>query len=112
MQQGFYNQDFYDPYGRSLFNMMGLLNMAEQRRRQKEQEFNALPQEEQELIIAEREAEKKAEEERKEQKRITACIQQGLCPDCLGKLIRGKKDKKNGYKRTWRCIRCNKDIIY
>lgn len=38
-------------------------------------------------------------------------ICRGICPKCNSKLIRGKKDKKNGYKRTWRCESCNMDFI-
>jgi RNase P subunit RPR2 len=88
---------------------MALLSSFSQ---QAERKFKSLPKEEQERITAEREVEKEQEIIREEQKRITACIQQGKCPDCSGKLIRGKKDKKNGYKRTWTCMKCNKNIIY
>ena len=34
-------------------------------------------------------------------------IRQGNCPSCEGKLIRGKKDKRNNYKRSWECRDCN-----
>jgi carboxypeptidase C (cathepsin A) len=88
------------PYGNPLPAMMGLLHLAQQSKKR----FNSLPQEEQDRITAEREA-------IKEQKRVSACISQGKCPECLGKLIRGKKDKNNGYKRTWKCVNCDKDII-
>jgi len=43
-------------------------------------------------------------EERLRKARITKSI----CPDCEGKLIRGKKDKKNDYKRLWVCKNCGK----
>jgi hypothetical protein len=33
-------------------------------------------------------------------------IIQNICPDCQGKLARGKKDKKNNYKRQWNCKEC------
>jgi RNase P subunit RPR2 len=33
-------------------------------------------------------------------------IIKNICPDCEGKLIRGKKDKKNDYKRIWTCKDC------
>jgi len=90
-----------NPYGYPYPSITELLSLTQQAQRK----FKSLPQEEQDCIIAERETKEK-------QKRITACIQQGLCPDCLGKLIRGKKDKKNNYKRTWNCVKCNKEIIH
>lgn len=33
-------------------------------------------------------------------------VRQGICPSCEGKLIRGKKDKRNNYKRSWECKEC------
>jgi len=90
-----------NPYGDPYLSMMELLDLTQQAKK----EFKSLPQEEQDRITSEREA-------IQEQKRANACINQGLCPDCLGKLIRGKKDKKNGYKRTWNCVKCDKDMIY
>lgn len=56
-------------------------------------------------------AEEKAE--RKEQRRLLteerirqAKVIQNICPNCDGKLIRGKKDRKNDYKRLWTCRDC------
>lgn len=49
------------------------------------------------------------EERRKlldEQRIRKAKVIQNICPDCEGKLVRGKKDKKNGYKRLWACKDC------
>ena len=89
-----------NPYGDPYLSMMELLDLTQQAKK----EFKSLPQEEQDRITSEREA-------IQEQKRVNACINQGKCPKCLGKLIRGKKDKKNGYKRTWKCLSCDKDII-
>jgi len=89
-----------NPYGYMLPSMMELLILTQQAK----SEFNSLPQDEQDRINTERES-------LQEQKKVNECIQQGLCPDCLGKLIRGKKDKKNGYKRTWKCLKCDKDIV-
>ena len=89
-----------NPYGDPYLSMMELLDLTQQAKK----EFKSLPQEEQDRITSEREA-------IQEQKRANACISQGKCPHCLGKLIRGKKDKKNGYKRTWKCLKCDKDII-
>jgi hypothetical protein len=51
----------------------------------------------------------KREEERRllsEQRIRHAKIIKNICPDCEGKLIRGKKDKKNDYKRKWICGDC------
>jgi len=73
-----------NPYGDIYPSITELLLMTQQSKKK----FNSLPQEEQDRITNEREA-------REESKRVSARIQQGLCPDCLGKLIRGKKDKKN-----------------
>jgi len=36
-------------------------------------------------------------------------IVKNICPDCDGKLSRGKKDKKNDYKRSWNCMECGTD---
>lgn len=44
----------------------------------------------------------------REQHRTEVLIHQGRCPDCGNKLIRGKKDKRNDYKRTWTCSWCHK----
>lgn len=51
--------------------------------------------------------------ERKEKRRLLeeerirkAKIIKNICPECEGKLIRGKKDKKNDYKRIWNCESC------
>lgn len=51
--------------------------------------------------------------ERKERRRLleeervrVSKITQNVCPSCDGKLKRGKKDKKNEYKRLWECIDC------
>jgi len=89
-----------NPYGDPWPSITGLLLMAQRA----EDEFKALPQEEQDQII-------KARERDAEYKRVKACVEQGICPHCLGKLIRGKKDKKNGYMRTWKCLKCDKDMI-
>lgn len=35
-----------------------------------------------------------------------AQIIQNVCPTCEGKLARGKKNKKNEYKRDWKCEAC------
>ena len=55
--------------------------------------------------------EKVAREERRrlaEEQRIRkAKVHQNICPDCDGKLIRGKKDKKFDYKRLWSCNECD-----
>ena len=56
--------------------------------------------------------EEKAENEKRKQfnteQRIKAAkIRKNICPDCDGKLVRGKKDKKNDYKREWCCASCH-----
>lgn len=48
------------------------------------------------------EARQKREEERIRQAKII----KGICPECEGKLVRGKKDKKKDYKRIWTCGDC------
>lgn len=54
----------------------------------------------------EREAMKQERENfRKEEVRCSQ-VRQGICPTCNGKLIRGKKDKRNEYKRSWECKEC------
>lgn len=92
----------FNPYAfqNPLLSITTLLSLVHKAK----QEFKTLPQEEQDRITAEREV-------IQEQKRVAACIQQGKCPHCLGKLTRGKKDKKNGYKRIWKCTKCNEEVI-
>lgn len=34
-------------------------------------------------------------------------IRKNECPTCGGKLIRGNRDKNNGYKRDWICNDCS-----
>lgn len=36
-----------------------------------------------------------------------ARILKNICPKCSGKLIRGRKEKHNDYKRAWHCVDCN-----
>jgi RNase P subunit RPR2 len=86
-------------YGDPLISMTTLLTLSQLAKRK----FNALPQEEQQCIITEREA-------MEEQRRIKKCIQQGICPNCSSKLIRGKRDKKNNYLRIWKCLKCDKEF--
>lgn len=57
-------------------------------------------------------------ERRKEERRLAqeerlrqAQIIRNICPSCEGKLTRGKKDKKNYYKRSWDCSGCNKSHL-
>lgn len=64
-------------------------------------QFRALPPEEQQTIIERRNAEREAQ-------RVQWCLSQGKCPDCGGKLLRGKRDKLNGYKRERVCTKCDK----
>lgn len=69
------------------------------------------------LVEAERAEKVLPEEERKlrkEKKRLASeerfrqsSILQSICPSCKGKLARGKKNKKNNYKRDWKCNECN-----
>lgn len=33
-------------------------------------------------------------------------VRQSICPSCKSQLIRGKKDKRNNYKRSWECREC------
>jgi uncharacterized protein with PIN domain len=42
----------------------------------------------------------------REERERKAKVIQNICPDCDGKLARGKKDKKNNYKRQWNCKDC------
>jgi hypothetical protein len=58
------------------------------------------------LTDEERQANKARFKALQEERRIKACIVSGTCPSCQSKLIRGKKDKKNDYKRKWTCIGC------
>lgn len=67
-----------------------------------------------ELKRAEVRLSEEEKELRKEKRRLAseerfrqASILQNICPSCKGKLVRGKKNKKNDYKRDWKCSKCN-----
>lgn len=62
------------------------------------------------LSIEEREKLRQERELAREAHRMAVCIRQGECPECHSKLIRGKKDKKDDYKRSWFCESC--DIVH
>lgn len=68
----------------------------------------AVKMKESKLSPEERELLKIKREREREDRRIVVCIQQGSCPDCQSKLKRGKKNKKNDYKRDWFCKKCDK----
>ncbi|MCA1026983.1 hypothetical protein LCM23_12855 [Cytobacillus kochii] len=46
-----------------------------------------------------------------EQTQRKAFMINGICPDCKGKLIRGKKSKKHDYKRLWKCSCCKESYV-
>lgn len=83
-------------YGENFYPLMAMFLALGNKAKRK---FNALPEEEQKRIIKKREEEEKL-------RRINNTIQTGKCPDCGGKLTRGKKDKSNGYKRKCECLQC------
>lgn len=56
----------------------------------------------------ERERMKQEREAIREEEIRCSQVRQGICPSCKGKLIRGKKDKRNNYKRSWKCEDCEK----
>lgn len=43
---------------------------------------------------------------REEMRVRKAKVMNNICPDCEGKLSRGKKEKKLNYERTWKCNSC------
>lgn len=58
-------------------------------------------------LTEEQKIKRKDERERREKQRIIQVkILKNICPDCEGKLIRGKKSKKFDYKRLWTCKHC------
>lgn len=59
------------------------------------------------LPAEERELRKQAYESARQERFRRAQIIENVCPTCEGKLIRGKKDKRNGYKRAWKCKACS-----
>lgn len=63
------------------------------------------------LTPEEKQARKKEREKRDEEYRVSKCINQGKCPYCDSKLIRGKKDKHNNYIRTWTCLKCDSKFM-
>ena len=54
----------------------------------------------------EREIMKQKREAIREEEIRCSLVRQCICPSCKGKLIRGKKDKRNNYKRSWECKEC------
>lgn len=60
------------------------------------------------LSEEEREHRKEVQRLNREERFRRASITQGVCPECESKLIRGKKNKKNNYKRDWECKKCEK----
>lgn len=50
-----------------------------------------------------------SKEELEKRQRTRNMIRQSICPICGGKLSRGKKDKKNDYKRKWTCTNCKSE---
>lgn len=54
----------------------------------------------------EREIMKREREAIREEEIRCSKVRQGVCPSCKGKLTRGKKDKRNNYKRSWECKEC------
>lgn len=63
------------------------------------------------LTPEERKAKEDARREREELERISRIVQQGKCPHCDSKLIRGRKDKHNDYIRTWTCSGCDSKFM-
>lgn len=59
------------------------------------------------LTPEERKERDRVYDEIKEKQRIDHFVRRGLCPDCGGRLTRGKKDKHNDYKRECTCTNCN-----
>lgn len=58
------------------------------------------------LPVEERERRKQANEDARQERIRQAQIIRNVCPSCEGKLVRGKKDKRNDYKRVWNCLNC------
>lgn len=54
----------------------------------------------------EREQMRQEREEIRNEEIRCSLVRQGICPSCKGKLIRGKKDKRKNYKRSWECKEC------
>jgi predicted RNA-binding Zn-ribbon protein involved in translation (DUF1610 family) len=103
----------YDDYssgvGLALATSMLMLGSMAYRKSRAE-EFKNLSPEEQQKVIEEKQEEERRAQERKERRRVEWFIHQGKCPYCGKKLIRGKKSKENGYKRTWKCVNCNIEL--
>lgn len=92
-------------YGYDLMAILGLLDRLEEAAEENRRNFYELPIEEQERIREERAKDK-------EIIRVKACLEKGRCPQCGGRTIRGKKDKKNDNKREWICKLCELKFYY
>ena len=58
------------------------------------------------LTDEERKANREHYEAMRKERQRKASVIANICPVCDAKLIRGKKNKKNDYKRDWQCSVC------
>lgn len=58
-------------------------------------------------LTKEQSEEREKESKKREEMRVRkAKVMNNICPDCDGKLSRGKKEKELNYERTWKCGSC------
>jgi hypothetical protein len=95
--------DYGYPYGNPMVSLAFLSAMTRLADKYKKEEAERTPEERQ--IRDERY--KKLREERERKRHLNECILKNICPSGDGgKLVRGKKYSKNGYKRPWVCSKC------
>lgn len=64
-------------------------------------------------LTPEERAARKQQRELAEIKRLRkALVVSGNCPECEGKLIRGKKSKKHNHQRLWKCQACSHQFTW
>lgn len=93
-------REYNNPYGDFATNVAFLQTIVKQAEKRRAK-----------MTPEELEVERVETEERNKQYNINKHINQGVCPDCKSKLVRGKKDKNNNYRRTWTCSECDNKFM-
>ena len=97
---------FYGNYPYDFLNLLHELNLMKKENKRK---FEAMTPGEQQEYLRKEQEEKERIKQAEQAVIHNKYINRGYCPGCKSKLVRGKKDKKKGYKRSWYCNSCDKN---